>query len=33
MVCTQFADGRDGLKIWRIAVNMLNKQLQTDDKE
>jgi hypothetical protein len=31
MACPQVADG-DGLQIWRIAVNILKKQSQTDDK-
>jgi hypothetical protein len=26
------ATGGDGLQIWGVAVNMLNKQLQTADK-
>jgi hypothetical protein len=26
------ADGRDGLQCWRLAANILNKQLQTNDK-
>jgi hypothetical protein len=30
-VCPQVADG-DGLQIWRVASNILNKQLQTADK-
>jgi hypothetical protein len=29
MVCTWVADGRDGLQIWRVATNILNKQLWT----
>jgi hypothetical protein len=33
MACAQFADGGNGLKIWRVAVNILNEQLQRDDKE
>jgi hypothetical protein len=33
MTCAQFADGGNGLKIWRVAANILNKQLQRDDKE
>jgi len=32
MVCLRFADGGDGLQMWRVAVNMLNKQSQTADK-
>jgi hypothetical protein len=27
MVHPQVADGREGLWIWRVAVNVLNKQL------
>jgi hypothetical protein len=26
------ADGREGLQIWRVAANILNKQLRTADK-
>jgi hypothetical protein len=26
------ADGEDGLQIWRVAVNILNKQSWRDDK-
>jgi hypothetical protein len=26
------ADGRDGLRRWRLAANILNKQPRTDDK-
>jgi hypothetical protein len=35
MVHPQFADGGDGLQLWRVAANTLNKQpqLQTADKE
>jgi hypothetical protein len=32
MVLTQVADGGDDLQIWRVAVNMLNKQSQTANK-
>jgi hypothetical protein len=32
MACPQVADGRDGLQVWRVAANILNKQLQTVDK-
>jgi hypothetical protein len=32
MVCPQVVYGRDGLQIWRIAANILNKQSQTADK-
>jgi hypothetical protein len=28
----QVADGGDGLQIWRVAANILNKQLRTADK-
>jgi hypothetical protein len=28
----QVADGGDDLQIWRVAVNILNKQSQTVDK-
>jgi hypothetical protein len=28
----QVADGGDGLQIWRVAVNILNKQSRTADK-
>jgi len=28
----QIADGEDVLQIWRVAVNILNKQSQTADK-
>jgi hypothetical protein len=31
MVCSQVADGADSLQIWRVAANILNKQLQTAD--
>jgi hypothetical protein len=33
MVCRQTADGIEGLQIWMAAANMLNKELQTADKE
>jgi hypothetical protein len=26
------ADGRDGLQLWRLAANILNKQPRTNDK-
>jgi hypothetical protein len=29
----QVADGGDGLQIWRLAANILNKQSRTADKE
>jgi hypothetical protein len=32
MACPQVADGRDSLQIWRVAVNILNKQSWTTDK-
>jgi hypothetical protein len=32
MAHPHFADGGDGLQIWRVAVNILNKKLWTDDK-
>jgi len=32
IACPRAADGGDGLQIWRIAVNVLNKQLRTADK-
>jgi hypothetical protein len=32
MVSPEIADGEDGLQIWRVAVNILNKQSQTADK-
>jgi len=32
MVSPQIADGVDGLQIWRVAVNILNKQSQTAEK-
>jgi hypothetical protein len=31
MVCPQAADGGDGLQIWRVAANILNKQSRTAD--
>jgi hypothetical protein len=30
MARSQVADGGDGLKIWRVAGNILNKQSRTD---
>jgi hypothetical protein len=30
--CPQVADGGNGLQIWRIAANILNKQSRTADK-
>jgi hypothetical protein len=32
MARPQVADGGDGLQIWRVAANILNKQSQTADK-
>jgi hypothetical protein len=32
MARPQVADGRDSLQIWRVAANILNKQLLTADK-
>jgi hypothetical protein len=32
MVHRKLADEGEGLQIWRVAVNILNKQLQTADK-
>jgi hypothetical protein len=29
----QVVDGGDGLRIWRVAANIFNKQLQTANKE
>jgi hypothetical protein len=31
-VCPRVADRRDGLKLWRLAANILNKQPRTNDK-
>jgi hypothetical protein len=28
----RFADGEDGLKIWRVVANIFNKQSQAADK-
>jgi hypothetical protein len=33
MAHSQVAYGGDSLKIWRVAVKILNKQLQTTNKE
>jgi len=30
-VCPQVADGGEGLQIWRVTANILNKQSQTAD--
>jgi hypothetical protein len=32
MARPQVADGGEGLQIWRVAVNILNKQSRTADK-
>jgi hypothetical protein len=32
MARPQLADGGDGLQIWRVAANILNKQSRTADK-
>jgi hypothetical protein len=32
IIAPQVEDGGDGLQIWRIAVNILNKQSRTADK-
>jgi hypothetical protein len=32
MARPQVADGGEGLQIWRVAANMLNKQSRTADK-
>jgi hypothetical protein len=32
MAHPQVADGGEGLQIWRVAANILNKQSQTADK-
>jgi hypothetical protein len=32
MAQPQVADGGDGLQIWRVAANILNKQSQTADR-
>jgi hypothetical protein len=32
MARAQIADGGDGLQIWRVAANILNKQTRTADK-
>jgi hypothetical protein len=33
MACPQVANGGERLQIWRVAVNILSKQLQTANKE
>jgi hypothetical protein len=32
MACPLVADGEEGLQIWRVAVNILNKQLLIANK-
>jgi hypothetical protein len=32
MACPQIADGGDGFQVWRVAANILKKQLRTTDK-
>jgi hypothetical protein len=32
MVCPQVVDGGNGLQIWRVTANILNKQSRTADK-
>jgi len=32
MECPQAKDGEDSHQIWKITVNILNKQSRTDDK-
>jgi hypothetical protein len=32
IACPQVADGGEVLQIWRLGLNILNKQLQTADK-
>jgi hypothetical protein len=32
MMCPKFADRGQGLQIWKVSVNILNKQLQTANK-
>jgi hypothetical protein len=31
-LCPQIADGGEGLQIWRVAADILNKELQTANK-
>jgi hypothetical protein len=33
MACPQDVDGEDGLQLWRVDANKVNKQLRTADKE
>jgi hypothetical protein len=32
MACPLVMNGEESLQIWRVFANVLNKQLQTDDK-
>jgi len=32
MVCPQVADGGDSIQIWRVAANVLSKELGTTNK-
>jgi len=32
MACPRVADGKDSLHMWRVAVNILNKQSRTAEK-
>jgi hypothetical protein len=32
MACPQVVDGGQGLQVWRVAANILNKQSRTADK-
>jgi hypothetical protein len=32
MVCPQVANGGDGLQIWKVTVNILNKQSRTANR-
>jgi hypothetical protein len=32
ILCPQVVDGGEGLQVWRVAANTLNKQSQTADK-
>jgi hypothetical protein len=32
MVCPRVTNGGDGLQIWKVAENILNKQSWTDDR-
>jgi hypothetical protein len=33
MARSRVVDGKDGLQMWTVAANMLNKQSRTADKE